>query len=59
MFDIPILILEYDENSDVFEPPCPEKIIPDRERNRLDEELFELIDSGAFDPVNEVIEETA
>ncbi len=56
MLDTPILIFEYDENSNVFEPPCPETMIPDLERNRLDEELFDLIDSGAFDPNNDSYE---
>lgn len=56
MLDNPILILEYDEDEITFEPPYPDEEMYDKERERLDEELFEMIDSGAFDPSHEVIE---
>lgn len=37
-------------------PPCPEDVIPDRERERLDLEIYAMLDAGALDPENDVIE---
>ena len=36
--------------------PAPEEVIPEREQERLDQELYALVDLGAYDPENEVIE---
>jgi len=56
MFDVTLLIFEYDEPDVLFAPPNPDIEIPERERERLDNEMMRLIDSGAFDPANELIE---
>lgn len=37
-------------------PPCPEEDIPDWELERLNQEIFDLVDAGAFDPANEILE---
>ncbi len=52
--DITYWIPDYDELDFDFTPPDPEDEIADREKERLFDELCVLIDSGAFDPDNEV-----
>ncbi|MFZ6028065.1 MAG: hypothetical protein ACOYYS_10145 [Chloroflexota bacterium] len=37
-------------------PPDPEEQIPVCEKERLEDELFQLIDEGAFDPERQSLE---
>lgn len=53
MMDITYRIPDYSD--DEIDLDAPEEI-PEREQERLDAELFELIDLGAFDPDNEVLD---
>jgi|YNPBryunderm2012_1023409.scaffolds.fasta_scaffold91371_2 hypothetical protein len=57
MFDVTFLIPDYpnwwDDGSD-YVPPAPDDVMPDRERERIEMEIFELIDAGAFDPEREL-----
>ena len=48
LFDVSQLIP--DQSDDIWNsiPPDPDEEMDDRERERLDEELYRLIDSGAF-----------
>lgn len=54
MYDVTFSIPEYDDPEASDLPTCPDDEIPDRERERLDNELYRLIDQGAFDPDLEV-----
>lgn len=53
MYDITFLIPDYEEADDI--PPCPDDEMPDREKERLNMEIYYAIDAGAFDPNNEII----
>ncbi len=57
MFDITFLIPDYpDWNDDSnYMPPCPDDEMPNREKERLNMEIYYAIDAGAFDPNNEII----
>jgi len=55
MFDVSFLIPDYSEWDEEYIPPEPDDVMPDRERERLDMELYDLIDAGAFDPEREIL----
>lgn len=57
MFDATFLIPDYPDWQETLdiETPDPDSIIPDREKERLFEELCTMIDAGAFDPDQEII----
>lgn len=42
------------EITEIEKPPAPDDVIPDRERERLDQEFDDWLDAGAFDPDNEI-----
>ncbi len=56
MFDVTFLIPDYPDWQDEedFTSPEPDSEMPDREQERLFEELCEMIDQGAFDPNREL-----
>lgn len=56
MFDVTFLIPDYPDWEEYTPTPHdPYEDISDRERERLDMELYELIDAGAFDPEREIL----
>ncbi len=57
MYDVTFLIPDYSDWQDEedFMPPCPEDEMTDQERERLDMELYQMVDRGAFDPDNEIV----
>lgn len=50
MYDMTFYIPDNDDPEFSDLPTCPDDEIPDHERERLDNELYQLIDQGAFDP---------
>lgn len=54
--DITFSLREVDFSEIYCEPLCPEEVIPDRELERLNQEILDLADAGAFDPANEILE---
>lgn len=57
MFDVTFLIPDYadEEDGHDFIPPDPDSEMLESEKDRLFEELCAMIDSGAYDPDNEII----
>jgi hypothetical protein len=53
--DITFSLREVDVYDGVM-PLCPEEVIPDRELERLNQEILDLADASAFDPANEILE---
>lgn len=57
MFDVTFLIPDYPDWQEEMEviPSDPDSEMPESEKDRLFEELCAMIDSGAFDPDNEIL----
>jgi hypothetical protein len=49
MFDVTFLIPDYTEDSETTTPPDPYETMPDLERERLDIELYDMIDAEVFE----------
>lgn len=55
MIDVTFFIPDWrDEDEQDFIPPDPYEDMPQSERERLDREIDELIEIGAFDPEREI-----
>lgn len=55
MFDVTFLIPDYPYWQEIIEPPDPDEIMPEDEKERLFEELCAWIDSGALDLEQEIL----
>jgi len=57
MFDVTFLIPDYPDYWEQFhsDPIDPDDDMPESEKERLFEELCQMIDSGAFDPEREIL----